>query len=178
MKKKRCAHKRVIGRMVQYQILPPGLPQLCQRCGKVFALELPKAIKGPSGDAIYLCPDCLSRLRCDGCGRAFELKDGFVGECLTCSSVVFFCQRCARKKLYINLSASPDPEEIVRKLYAIVEELVDIGRNKTNKWSLLNLFRKKKKGGSKPPFPLIMNINMYFNDDAIDFYEEGFEEEE
>ncbi len=178
MKKKRCSHKRVIGRAVQYQILPSGVPQVCQRCGKVFALELPKAIKGPSGNPVYLCPDCLRSLRCDGCRKAFKIEEGFVGECPACSSVLFFCPRCAKKKLYINLSVSPDPEEVVNKLYAIVEELMEMGRAKQGKWNLLNFFKKKKKGNFKSSFPLIMNINMYFNEDVVDFYEEGFEEEE
>ncbi len=177
--KKRCSHKRVIGRAIQYQILPSGVPQVCERCGKVFVLETPKVIKSVDGDTgVYLCPSCREKLRCDGCGKVFKLEDGFIGECVFCSSIVFFCPRCAKKRIYINLSASPDPEEVVKKLYSIIEELMEMGKAKTGKWNIFNLFRKKKKGGYKSLFPLIMNINMYFNDDSVDFYEDGFEEDE
>ncbi len=178
MAQKRCRHKRLIGRKVEWVATEVGTPQRCDGCGKLFVPDIPRQLLAPSRSSAYLCPECIKNLRCHRCRRPFDLKEGSVAECFSCGTVLFLCPRCAKKSLYVNLSDNPTPEELVGKLYRIIEELMNLGRKKSGGWNLWNLFKKKKSPPSNGNFPLIMNINMYFQEDSLDYYEEGFDADE
>ena len=175
-----CNHKKLIGRRIEWFAIPGGTPQGCYKCGKIFIPDIPRVIKSPSGVGLYVCRDCLSSVKCDLCSaRINNEKDMYIAECLYCNNYLLLCPHCAKKKLFIDFSNSSDPEEVISKIYSIVNELMDMNKNRRTKSFWANVFKKKKKPNLEQLFPLIMNINMYFSEDmGSDFYYDDFDNED
>ncbi len=177
---KRCPHKKLIGRKLEWIAIPGGMPQSCVSCGSVYLTDIPKVIKTPSGVGIHLCNDCRKDLKCGLCGE--KLRDNselYVAECMHCNTFLFICKRCADRRLFVDLSKSIEPDELVARLYSIVNELMEAnkGRRLRSFWG--SLFKKKKSPDLQQLFPLIMNINMYFSEDmGTDFYYDDFDNED
>ncbi len=179
MGKKRCSHKKLIGQKLMWVGIFAGMPQNCILCNKTFIPEIPRAIKTVSSSNVYICSQCLAQLKCHKCAKALDGDNIYVAECMHCGKVVFLCQHCSEKRLFINLSQQTDPQELITKLYSIIEELINMEAGKHKKFNLFNLFKRKRKLDSKQLFPFIMNINMYFNEELdSDFYDDGFENED
>ncbi len=173
MKKNHCPHNHIVGQAVEFSYnRGQNIIAKCIGCGQLLFCDAPQIIRTPSGEYVYLCADCRKKPVCSICGKKIRPDELYLGECIVCGQVFVLCGRCKRKRVSLDITSDFSPEEIAKRLYAIIDEIVN-RRPKRKKFPWFSFWKKKKKGITSN-FPLIMNINMYFTDADVDsdFYDD------
>ena len=150
-----CKRHKYISKKIKRVTGGTTLPVECEICGKVYFSEKPFRFQTASGRAINICLSCKKKIKCASCGKNFNMKKFYLGECAKCGHADFFCERCGRKTIILP-TAAESKKSALCKLRTVLKEFIhDLDNLPKNIKDL-----KRMKGFDKMPSYLLLHFNI------------------